>query len=186
MAGFFVVRIVSKQFAATISAFFFPVTEETEIDAVKIWHKMQILLTNIKQQSPQRFPTEKNIARTSQYQAILYKQNGRSQYILRMTPWKQAKMSLSYAVLCNIHMKMGCPVVYGAQLCQNCTVQQFWRLYVSHLFSHKNLPLLWPVRRLKLTMMRILDPFFGARPSPQWPVHCSGEKSPGSLVRRMQ
>ena len=32
--GFFVVRIVSKRFAATISAFFFTVTEETEIDAV--------------------------------------------------------------------------------------------------------------------------------------------------------
>ena len=84
MAGFFVVRIVSKRFAATISAFFFTVTEETEIDAVKIWQKMQIFLSNFKQQLLQRFPPEKNIARTSQYQEILYKQNGRSQNILRV------------------------------------------------------------------------------------------------------
>ena len=91
MAGFFVVQMVSKQFAATISAFFFTVTEETEIDAVKIWHKMQILLSNFKQQLLQRFPPEKNIARISQYQAILYKENGRLQNILRMTPCKQAK-----------------------------------------------------------------------------------------------
>ena len=82
--GFFVVRIVSKRFAATISAFFFTVTEETEIDAVKIWQKMQIFLSNFKQQLLQRFPPEKNIARTSQYQEILYKQNGRSQNILRV------------------------------------------------------------------------------------------------------
>ena len=86
MAGFFVVRIVSKQFAATISAFFFTVTEETEIDAVKIWQKMQIFLSKFKQQLLQRFPPEKNIARTSQYQEILYEQNGRSQNILRVTP----------------------------------------------------------------------------------------------------
>ena len=35
---------------------FFTVTEQTEIDAVKIWQKMQIWLSTIKQPLLERFP----------------------------------------------------------------------------------------------------------------------------------